>query len=137
MKRREALYQVGGLVGSGVLVGCLGGDSTTDETTSGGRTAPTQPTTTTRPTATTQSPPAIESRAIKTTSTDCLQDTQSPTANQSATIEFDSGMLLVTGVIKSPDPCHEATIESMPYDTSADALTLVVGVAEETSEMCI
>lgn len=43
----------------------------------------------------------------------------------------------MTGVIRSPDPCHEATIESITYDAGADALTFVGGVAEKTSEACI
>jgi hypothetical protein len=123
MKRRNVLYQVAVLIGSGVLAGCIGGDNTTGETTSAGRT--------------TQLSPTVESRAIETTSTDCLQGTRSPTANQSATIEFNNGTLLVTGEIKSPDPCHEATIESITYDASADALTFVGSVAEKTSEACI
>jgi hypothetical protein len=139
MKRRVLLKRMAALGSAGAVAGCLGesngpgGGGTEDggdDGGDGGDATPTETPTATpteTPTSTpTETPtPTVASEAIETEATDCL------TGDQTAAVAFEADAVVVDGSIQSPDPCHEATLETVAYDPDADRLTVGVGVADE------
>ncbi|MFT4932812.1 MAG: hypothetical protein ACI91T_002712 [Natronomonas sp.] len=130
MKRRRLLKRMAALGGGGALAGCLetipgsGDDDAGDGESTG--------TPTGNPTATpTEEPtPAVASETIETEGTDCM------TGDQGASVSFETDRVVVDGKIQSPDPCHEATLETVEYDPDVDRLAVSVGVEAAGAEAC-
>jgi hypothetical protein len=138
MKRRVLLKRLAALGGAGAVAGCLGesnspggGDGTDgDAGEDGGDATSTETptaTSTETPTATpTEEPtPTVASETIETEETDCM------TGDQTASVAFETDAVVVDGAIQSPDPCHEATLETVKYDPTADRLTVGVGLKDK------
>ena len=130
MERRRLLQRLAALGGAGAVAGCLetipgSGDDDADDGESTG--APTG-----YPTATpTQEPtPAVASETIETERTDCM------TGEQGSSVSFGTDRVVVDGKIRSPDPCHEATLETVEYDPDTDRLTVGVGVEAAGADAC-
>lgn len=136
MKRRVLLKRMAALGGAGAMAGCLsesddgsdspggGGDETDDATTTATE-EPDEATTTPTPTETPEPTPAVASESIKTRGSRCKQ------GDVQASVTFETETLEVEGAIQSPDPCHEATLETVEYNPDADQLTVRVGLKDE------
>ncbi|MFQ3294462.1 MAG: hypothetical protein ACI9PP_000921 [Halobacteriales archaeon] len=143
MKRRVLLKRMAALGGAGAVAGCLsesdspggGGNESDDRTTTApdesddATSTPTEESedVSSTPTATeTPEPaPAVNSESIETNGTRCKQ------GSEQATVGFETESVAVKGAIESPDPCHEATLETVEYDPDADQLTVRVGLKDE------
>ncbi|MFW5903539.1 MAG: hypothetical protein ACOCS7_02245 [Halolamina sp.] len=142
MKRRVLLKRMGALGGAGAVAGCLGeggspGGGGDEDGGAGGDGDDTPTATATEtPTATpTEEPtPTVANEAIETEETDCTSEEQ-----QQASVSFESETVVVDGAIQSPDPCHEATLETVEYAPDADRLTVGVGLKDEEGacESCL
>jgi len=121
---------VAGCLGDGGSSGGDGSDGGEDDTTA--TETPTEEPTATpteKPTTTpTEAPmPTVTNETIETGLTDCM------TGDQRASVSFEADRVVVNGAIQSPNPCHEAALESVEYDPDGDRLTVGVGV-EDTGE---
>lgn len=129
------------LGGAGAVAGCLGdndgpgsgGDGNDGDAGEDGSDATTTATPTETPTSTpTEEPtPTVASEAIETEETDCMSEDQ-----QRASVSFESDGITVDGAIQSPDPCHEATLETVAYDPDVDRLAVGVGVEDAADDAC-
>jgi len=138
VNRRTLLAQIGTLGALG-LAGCTGGDAPAgDGDSSPGNTTsrtgtPEDGTQTSPPPSTTPTPVSIVDQSIRTTATGC-RGTGDETA--SVAIDREANRVTVTGVLHTPDPCHEATLTDVAYDASTATLSLDVA-AVDTGEVCV
>lgn len=131
MHRREVLRLTAG-VGALAVAGCTGGSedpaSPTETGTerpdgaAGGGNGPTE------------SPAvAIADTTVQTAEKACLSG--DPTTDIS--FETEADRVVVTGVVRAPTPCHEATLRAAEYDPAADRLFVDVGTEADGSETCV
>jgi hypothetical protein len=137
MKRRGLLRRASTAVGIGAVAGCLSdpgeGGSGDDSTETSEREETDEGTTrdeTTEQGTTRGGSPEMTSRSISTTNTDCRSSDDA----ESATVSFGDEQVDLSGVVRAPDPCHEAAFESTRYDE--DELVVVVSLSS-TDEACV
>jgi len=70
------------------------------------------------------SSPTVESPTIETLGSDCADEPTSDTAS----VSFGDDQLSIDGRIQAPNPCHEATLETI--SETQNGLTVVVGVED-------
>lgn len=135
MKRRTILRR-GGALGALALAGCVatdGGDQGDPTTTDPTETPTTTPTET--PTETpTVDPVGVVDRSISTVANDCHRGDTGTSV--SVSIDADTGRVTVTGTMKTPTPCYQATLRTVAWDGDAETLAIDVS-ATSTGEPCI
>ncbi|WP_049971701.1 hypothetical protein [Haladaptatus cibarius] len=143
MQRRTILKQAGAAMTVGALAGCLsdsgspGGapDDTEDEST------PTETSTkettdetteeTTGGETTTESNPSLQNRSVEIVNAGCADGNP-----EEASVEFNESesTVLVTGTIRTSDPCHVPKLGNVNYDRESGTMNVTIRAKKQEGE---
>jgi hypothetical protein len=127
MNRRELLRRTGVFSALG-LAGCTSGANDPQSGTDGDGSGSDGSSATATP------EPSVTAHSVETTASGCLSGDERSTHD----VRHDpaTGTVTIVGRLVTPTPCHEATVESIGYDTDEGTLTVVVG-SERTEGGCV
>lgn len=77
---------------------------------------------------------AVTAHSVETTASGCLSGDEQSTHDIRR--DREAGTVRILGTLVTPTPCHDATVESIEYDTDTETLTVVVG-STRTEEACL
>lgn len=125
MNRRDLLRGVAAAGAAGTLAGCVSENDPDD--TADGADSDSDPDPGADDDPDTQAPPSLAGSELVTAQGDCAGGGDRATAS----VEFDTAAVTVTGGVGTPNPCYEAELAEPSYDADADELTVTVAVTAE------
>jgi hypothetical protein len=130
MKRRTFLTTATAALGTGAIAGCLADDDGSGSDGDGtGTAAPTETTSAGTPTSTPT--PQSESESIASTTLEATGDCSN---TGTASVDFESSDVVVTGCIQGPNGCHQPVLQGATMD--GETLEVVVTTEEQGGDVC-
>ncbi len=126
MQRRTLLKRTGAAITVGMLGGCLSQSGSPGGSSDESNEKSTTTTTTTRP------KPSLQNRSLEMVDAGCADGKSSNKAT--VKLKESKNQVVVTGTIRTPNPCYVAKLANVNYDRDAGTLSITVKAKEKKQE---